>query len=73
MISSVFVILYMLGDAIEYLRRVGNLDQLLIPLLGTFGYYLFEIVVPFATIALIFLSLREAYHEGERAHKEKSL
>lgn len=70
--ASVFVILYMFGDAITYLKRSANLDQLLIPLLGLPGYYLFEILVPFASVALIFLSVREAYYEGVNARRKEN-
>jgi uncharacterized membrane protein len=70
LVSSVFVILYMFGDGIAFLDKGANMDQLLVPLMGTFGYYLFEIVVPFASILLIFFSLREAYLEGKREGRD---
>ncbi len=70
MASSVFVILYMFGDSIKLLKKSGNLDQLLVPMIGKYGYYLFEVTLPFATIIFIFLSLREAYREGETSAKK---
>jgi hypothetical protein len=72
MASSVFVIVYTFGDAIKYLGHSGNLDQILSPMLGSFGWYLFEVTVPFATIVLIFFSLREAYNEGKRDAEKDS-
>jgi uncharacterized membrane protein len=72
MASSVFVILYLFGDAITYLNKSGNLDELLVPIFGSFGRYLFEVMVPFASIALIFLSVKEAYREGEKEGRKMS-